>query len=720
MSNVDQLLKGKIPGQETGIEIKKSICTICDPQTQCGLNLYVKDGKIIKVEGSKENPHNGGTLCSKGAATRQYVYHQDRLKTPMKRVGPRGSGKFEAISWDEALDTIAQKLNQAKEEFGPESVVFYAGYTKWMRAFLHRLAHAFGSPNYITESSTCAQAMFMGQKLNFGMGGFPDVKNAKCLLVWSSNPFYTNTNQARGLLAAKENGLKIITVDPRYSPMAAQADIHLQLRPGTDGALALAMAHVIINEGLYDQEFVNNYSYGFEEYREYVREFTPEKGEELTGVPAEKIRAAARLYATAKPAAIMPSASPVVHHTNGVQNYRAVFALIGLTGNFDIRGGNFADPPSYLYMSAGFRSKFEEFCHPKKWDEMAPRVGDDKFPVWSHLVDEGQGMQLPFQIRSEKPYPIKAMLCFGINYRMWPDPKFMAESMEKLDFIANVDLFMTESCKYADIVLPACSSVERSEMRCYPERYIIYTQPAIEPLYESRSDADIIYDLAARLGVDDPLFAAGYEASLDFILEPSGMTIEELKKHPAGMPVPNPINMPEKKYKQKGFPTPSRKMEFKSLILEKYAGTFGYEALPVYHAPKYSQETTPELAQEYSFILNTGSRLPMFVHTRTFRLPWTKSLRPEPAADINPLDGKKLGILQGDQIKIATPKGEITVKANLTNTVLPGVVHMYHAYAEADVNSLMEADYLDPLSGYPGYKSFLCKIEKVELDASAR
>ncbi len=714
MNNIDQLLKGKIPGSETGIEIKKSICTICDPLTQCGLNLYVKDGKIIKVEGTKENPQNEGTLCSKGAATRQYVYHQDRLKTPLKRVGPRGSGKFETISWGEALDTIAERLNQYKEDFGPESVVFYAGYTKWMRAFLHRLAHAFGSPNYITESSTCAQAMFMAQKLNFGMGGGPDVKNAKCLLVWSSNPFYTNTNNARGLLAAKEKGLKIITVDPRYSPMAAQSDIHLQLRPGTDGALALAMAHVIIKEGLYDQEFVNNYSYGFEEYREYVKDFTPEKGEELTGVPAEKIRAAARLYATTKPAAVMPSASPVVHHTNGVQNYRAVFALVGLTGNFDVRGGNFADPPSYLYISAGVPTKFEEFCHPKKWDEMAPRVGDDKFPVWSRLVDEGQGMQLPFQIRSGKPYPIKAMLCFGINYRMWPDPQFMVESMEKLDFIVNVDLFMTGSSKYADIVLPACSSVERSEMRCYPQRYIIYTQPAIEPLYESRSDADIIYDLAARLGLDDPLLAAGHEASLDFILEPSGITVEELKKYPAGMPVPNPINVPEKKYKQKGFPTPSGKMEFKSKILEEYDGAFGFEALPVYHPPKYSQEATPELALEYPFILNTGSRLPMFVHTRTFRLPWTKSLRPEPAADINPLDGKKLGISQGDQIKIATPKGAISVKANLTNIVLPGVVHMYHAYAEADVNTLMEADYLDPLSGFPGYKSFLCKIEKVE------
>lgn len=714
VSDGNQRRRGKIPGPETGIEVRKSICTICDPLTQCGLDVYVRDGRIIKVEGSKENPHNAGTLCSKGAATRQYVYHEDRLKTPLKRVGPRGAGKFVPISWDEALDTMAAQLNGIKEQWGPEAVVFFAGYAKWERPFLHRLAHAFGSPNYCSESSTCFNAMGMAQKLLFGLPGAPDVKNTKCLLAWSANPFYSNSCLARGLLDAKEKGLKIIAVDPRYSPLAARADIHLQLKPGTDGALALGMANVIISEGLYDREFVSSYTYGFDEYRQYVKEFTPERAEAITGVPAAKIRAAARLYATTKPAAFMPSASPVVHHTNGVQNYRAAMALIALTGNYDVYGGNLVAPPSYLYVSAGFTSREHEFYQIRKWEEMAPRVGQDKFPLWCELIDEAQAMHLPFQIQSGDPYPLKAMVAFGLNHRMWPDSGFMLDALQKLDFIVDVDLFMTDSAKYADIVLPACTSLERSELRCYAEEYVIYTQPAIAPLYQSRPDVDIICELARRLGLDDPLLAAGYETSLEWILEPSGLALAELKRHPAGMAVPNPLRVPERKYRQQSLPTPSGKVEFRSLRLEKYASRAGYEDLPVYQPPRYSPEATPELAQRYPFILNTGSRLPMFVHSRTFRLPWTRSLRPEPACDLNPEDAQRLGIAQGDLIKLATPKGSITVRANLTAIVQPGVVHMYHAYPDADVNTLIEADYLDPLSGFPGFKSLLCAVEKVD------
>lgn len=702
------LLKGKIPCEETGITIKKSICTICDPLTQCGLNLYLKDNEIIKVEGSKENPKNEGTLCSKGAATRQYVYHPDRIKTPLKRTGPKGSDEFTAITWDEALNTIAQKLNEYKEQFGSQTVAFYCGYTKWLRPFLHRLAHSFGSPNYLTESSTCAEAMGMAQKLNFGVPTIPDIKNTNCLMVWSSNPFYSNTTIVRRILAAKDRGMKIIVIDPRKTPMADQADIHLQLKPGTDGALALAAANVIIGERLVDQGFINNYTYGFEEYEKYTRQFTPEIAEKITGVKAEKIIQAARLYASVKPAAIMPSAAPVVHNTNGVQNYRAVFSLIALTGNYDINGGNIVDPPSFLAVPAGFPSREEEFVHPKKFSDMPPRVGQDKFPVWCELVDQAQAMDLPGQITSGSPYPVKAMLAFGINHRMWPDSENMLNALKKLDFYVDVDIFLTETAKYADIILPACTSVERSELRCYQERYLIYTQPAIKPLFESRSDAEIIFDLGKRLNLDDPLINAGYEASLDYILEPSGITLEELKKYPSGMPVPNPLYPSEKKYLAKGFSTPSGKVEFKSLTLEKY----GHEALPVYNPPKYSAESTPELSEEYPLILSTGSRLPMFIHSRTFRLPWTSSLRPEAMADINPENARLLNIKQDEWIDIKTPKGEIRVKANITHMVRPGVVHMYHAYHKADVNTLFDSDYLDPISGFPGFKALLCKIEK--------
>ena len=724
MDKLERMRKSKIPGPETGIEVRKSVCTICDPTTQCGLDCYVSDGRIIKVEGSKENPHSAGTLCSKGAATRQYVYHEDRLRTPLKRVGPRGSGEFAPISWDEALETVVANLERFKTESGPESVVFFVGYPKHMRPFVQRLAMEYGSPNYATESSTCHTAMAMAFKLLYGQPAGPDVRNTRCLLVWSANPLHSNTTGARGLLDARDRGMKLIVVDPRKSPVACLADIHLQLKPGTDGALALGMANVIIEEGLYGRDFVAEHTMGFPEYRAYVKDFSPERVEGITGAPAEKIREAARLYATTKPAAFMPSASPVVHHTNGVQNYRAALALIGLTGNFDVMGGNVAVPPSWLEIGgAGFITRQHEFEMPCKWSDLPSRLGAGRFPVWAELVDQGQAMDLQRQIRTGEPYPLRGLMTFGMNYRMFPDSDGFIEAIQKLEFICDVDLFLTDTAKYADIVLPACSSVERSELRCYPEKYVVLTEPVIAPVGESRSDTDIIFDLARRLKLDDPLLnpapdgsvepAAAFDATLDWLLEPSGMTVAELKKHPGGMPVPAPLANAERKYREKGFPTPSGKMEFKSTLIEKYTDQLALSALPAYLPPQQSLEATPELAKQYPFILNTGSRLPMFVHTRTYRLPWTRSLRPHPAADINPADARRLGIQQDDEIEIATTAGAIRVRANLTELAQPGVVHMYHGYSAADVNSLLEADYLDPVSGFPGFKALLCSVTKV-------
>jgi len=336
--NLEGLPDSKLPGEETGIEIRNTICSICSPRSHCGIDAYVKDGVIIKVEGTKENPNNAGTLCSKGAASRQYIYHEDRIRTPLIRKGGKGSGQFEPISWNEALDTITTRLLKIKDETGPEGVVFYAGYSKWMRPFLKRLAHSFGSPNYCTESSVCSAAAGLAAGLNYGTMGGPEIGKSKCLLVWSSNPFYSNTSTVRKLLDARERGLKIIEVGPLITPLTAHTDFHLRIRPGTSGALALGMAHVIIEEGLYDRDFVDNWTIGFEEYRAYVREFTPSTTEGITGVSEDLITKAARLYATTKPAALMTGSNATVHHTNGVQNHRALTALIGLTGNFDREG----------------------------------------------------------------------------------------------------------------------------------------------------------------------------------------------------------------------------------------------------------------------------------------------------------------------------------------------------------------------------------------------
>ncbi len=711
------MLKAKIPCPETGIEIKKSICAICDPMRQCGLSLYVKNGTIIKVDGNEQHPFNQGKLCSKGASTRQYVYAANRLTTPLKRIGPRGSGQFERISWDEAMTTITDRLLAIKREHGPETVSFFAGYSKYFRPYLKRLTLLFGSPNYFTESSTCHQAIPLSQRLVFGTpSAAPDIRNTECLVVWSANPFYTHFVNARGLLANLDRGMKMIVVDPRKTPTSDRATLHLRIRPGTDGALALAMANTIISENLYDIDFVTNYTYGFEEYKAYVSNFTPEKGEELTGVPAEQIIAAARMIGNAKSACILPSGSAIVHHTNGVQNNRAIFALIGLTGNFARKGGQVIFPDSFIHVPGRIHTNEASFMQPVPWNSLPPRVGSDRFPVWTEMIDEeAQALQIVDQQKTGQPYPLKSIVGFGLNYRMFPDSEGFLAALKKMDFFVNIDLFMTDTCKNADIVLPACTSVERSEMRCYPMGYIILTQPAINPLYESRADVDIIIDLANRLGLDDPLFKGGYEACLDYVLSPAGFTAQELKQHPDGMWVPNPYDVPFESYKEDGFETPSGKLEFKSTVLEKYDGRPGFEALPIYTPPKYSAERSPELAKSYPLILNTGPRPPMFVHTRMNEIPWIKSLRPNhPTCDINPLDATKLGIKSGDRVKVSTPKDFIVVTANLSEMVLPGVVNVYHGCAQADVNRLFEGDYVDPLSGYPGYKSALCRVDKYQ------
>ncbi len=725
MDTLARRIRAKLPGDDTGIEVRKTVCAICDPMTQCGLDVYVRDGRAVKVEGSRENPNSRGTLCAKGAATRQYVGHPDRLRTPLRRTGPRGSGEFEPVSWDEALDEVASHLERLKAEAGPESVVFYVGYPKHPRPFVQRLALQYGSPNFCTESSACHKASAMAFTLLYGQMGGPDLRSARCLLAWGTNPFYAGTPVLEPLLDALDRGMQLIVVDPRLTPLAARATLHLRPRPGTDGALALGLAHVILQEGLEDAAFLEAWAHGFAEYREYVGGFDPATVEGITGVPAARLRAAARLYATAKPAALMASGASVVHHTNGVQNARAVYALIGLTGNWDVAGGNRPQPYTWLEVAGGgFTTRQREFERPRALDDLPPRTGAARFPVWAELTDQGQSMDLPRHIRTGDPYPLRGMVAFGLNHRMFPDSAGFLEALQRLDFICDVDLFATGSSKYADIVLPACSSLERSEVRAYPQKYVVATRPVVEPLGEARSDTDIVFDLAHRLRLGDPLLdpwggeggpppaarAAAFDAAMDWILAPAGLTVAELAAHPGGAPVPAPLVPGERGYETGGFPTPTGKMELASTVLAAHTAVTGIEALPVYVPPRHE---TAGLADEFPLVLSTGSRLPMFIHSRTYRLPWTRGLRPDPAADLSPADARDLGVGQDDWVDLTTPAGSVRVRANLTELVPPGMVSLFHDHPEADANLLLGADDLDPVSGFPAYKGARCRVTRV-------
>jgi anaerobic selenocysteine-containing dehydrogenase len=689
--------------------ILKTFCSICNPHTHCGIDAHVEKGELVSVEGMPEHPANQGTLCSKGAASVQFVYAKNRLKYPMVQRGKRGSKNWERISWEEALTIVANRLNEIRKQHGPESVVFFAGYPKWYRPFLQRLAIAYGSPNFCTESSTCNSSPTVAGNITYGHFGRPDLPKTRCLLVWSSNPYHTNTTLARHLLDLKEKGVKFISVDPRVSAFAEKADLHLQLKPGTDGALAMAMIKVLIDDDLYDRSFVEQWTVGFEELWEYVNQLSLDWAEGITGVPKGKIIEAARLYGTTKPAAVMTSASSTTHHINGFQNHRAILLLPGLTGNFDMPGGNWVEPSTYVHVFSGAPTNEKTIRMSDRLKDLPPRIGEDRFPIWCHNYDsvapEAQSMMVPFQIRSGKPYPLKAFMGFGANYRMWPGSDSFKESLLSLDFLVNTDIFFTDTCQFMDLVLPAATSFERSELKHYNSKYLMLTSPVINPVGESRSDIEILFDMAKHLGLGDLFWNGNVDAAIDELMAPAGYTAEELRKTPSGTRVKNPLKVGYRKYEKEGFHTPSGKMEIASSILKEA----GFDAIPVYKAPQYEA-----LAKDatYPLILNTGSRLPMFIHSGMHNVPWCQELRKDPMLDMNPSDGLTRGIGPNDWVSLETSKGKIRVRANLTETVLPGVVHMFHGIGEADVNSLIEPDYLDPISGFPGFKSVRCQVTR--------
>ena len=708
MTELEKKIKAKIPGEETGIEIRRTMCDICSPGMHCGINAYVKDGKVIKIEGMDGHPANDGRLCPKGLSNRQFIYRKDRILTPLRRTGKRGEGKFEPISWEEAYAEIAQRLNEAKECFGPESVAFYSGYSKWYRQMLRRFAYAFGSPNYGCESSACYTAAFMAWKVAAGEQGGPDMANSDLFLDWAFNPFYSSYMGAHNAMKQKERGLKFLIVDTRRTPASEKlADLFLQPKTGTDGALAHAIASVLIENNWIDRPYIEKYVYGFPEYAEYVARFNESNIEAITGVPYEQVVAAARLIHENPRMSCNESSAPLCHHRNGLQNYRAVMALLAITGNFDRKGGQVLTPHSYMHVACGFATREHEFLYETAPKNAKEPVGAPRFPLWNYLEGEMQAMDMPRQILEGTPYPLRAVFALGLNARMFPDSGRMFRALEKLDFFVDTDLFLTDTAKYADIVLPACSSFERGEFKPYGGGVAWYTSPAIEPLGQSKSDVQILTELADFMDLPDAQLKEGYESFVQkYILDDYGATVEELKRAELPVkiaPVQKHVDFADL---ERGLATPTGKFELKSAIIEAHP-EWGLDALPTYREPL--DDADPE---EYPFVLTSGSRIPNAIHSRLHGVPNNRSLRPRPTADMNEADCKRLGVREGDRIVISTARGSITVDVHPTLSVPEGLVNLFHGYSEADVNSLMDGDHLDPYSGFPAYRSTRCAVGK--------
>ena len=683
--------------------IKDGVCRMC--HDSCQTKIHIRQGRATQIDMVDQGVVD---TCPRWKAQLDFVYHPDRLKYPLKRVGERGAGSFVQISWDEALDTIAGKLQKIKTEYGAESVVFWIAYTKEPRPYFHRLTHAFGSPHYCTESSNCFSATMLAATLTYGQGYggiMEDSVNidpaSKCKLMWSSSVENSYPWRWKDHLEARQKGLKLIVIDPRRTTIASMADLHLQLRPGTDGALALGLMNVIINEQLYDKEFVEKWTVGFDDLKKLVQEYPPERTEQITWVPAAKVREAAILYATEKPAKIGMSACSTTHCSNGVQNHRAIILLPALTGNFEVPGGN-RRPPAPLPTN--------DITLHERVDDLPPGLGSDRFPIWTKLYREMQSNVLADRIESGDPYPIKALFGVGLNPLHFANFNRFVENLKKLDFIVVTEYFHTPGTQLADIVLPIASWLERHMLVAPPfsRGFVSLIEPAIKPIGESWPEWEIFSELAKRLGFGDEFWDGDFEKCLSYILEPSGITLEDLNQHPEGINFIAPP-IPTKYYEKAGFQTPSGKVEIASSILAQH----GHEPLPVYKEPMESPVSRPDLVGSFPLVLTSGARRLPYTHSQYRNIPQLRKMMPEPLVEINPADAKPRGIQSGDMVIVSSPRGNMKLKADVTDVILPGVVMLPHQWpGEANVNILVDDQTLDPISGFSPYKSQLCQVTK--------
>ena len=690
--------------------VVKSHCRMC--HGGCGVLVYTKNGRVAKVAGDPECPINHGTLCSKGLASAQLVYPPDRLTYPVRRVGPKASGKWERISWDEALDTIAERILDYKDRFGAESIVFGYGTGRENEAAIYRIANCLGSPNVLTAGHFCYGPRISTSIITCGTNPIVDYENfPKCIILWGNNVTIVNADEYKGepFSVALDHGARLIVVDPRLTRPAARADIWLPLRPGTDTALALGMLNVIVNENLYDKEFVENHTHGWEAFVKRVNEYPLERVEEITWLPKEKVREAARLFATTKPAAIQWGVA-IEQQNNCVDNDRALMFLMGLTGNLDAPGGQ------VLYRTPEVINVGHFGAHgmlPK--EQFAKRLGGDRFRLASRFAIL-QPKCVWDAILKEKPYPVKMLFLISSNPVMTrPNAKEVYRALEKVEFMAVADFFMTPTAELADIVLPAATWLEMDYVGDFWKRhgYILPRRKVVQ-VGECRSDHEMLNDLGHRIG-QGQYWWDDFEQALDYILHPMGITWQDFKKmdYIRG-------DVKYYKYKERGFSTPTRKFELSSTVLEK----MGYDPLPQHREPPESPVSTPGVHNDYPYILITGVRQPGFFHSENRQLPWLRELHRDPVVEIHPDTAAKEGIQEGDWVIIESRRGKVRQRAKLALGRDPRLVSAQHAWwfpenkdpghgwDVSNINILTEdaLEGMDPAMGASNLKTALCRI----------
>ena len=685
----------KIPSEENNIRVRRTVCDICD--AGCNIDASVENGQVIKVMGCKNPAYGNGYLCARGHANRPYIYHADRIKTPLRRTGERGEGKFEPISWDEAMESISKRLRECKAKYDPGAVAFTGGYNQWNRAALQRLACSFGSPNYGNPDGMEQGGAAIAGGVAAGCTCRPDIRHSGVVLMWGCN-LYNKGNTVVDPVLTQKRGAKVIAIDPCVNVSTYRlADMHLQIRPGTDAALAHGLARILIEKGWVNRAYLEQHVQGFFDYRAYINDFTAERVEQLTGLSARALEAAAHMIMQNGPMSVMISDGAFSQQRSGVQTRRAIEALCAVTGNYDVRGGMLphAVPDTEERV-------LREFVAEADGESKHAPVGARSYPLFARFNSGCQMAALARQIHSGSPYHVRALCSFGLNINEFPNDGSWAEALRSLDFFVDVDLFMTRTAKYADIVLPACSSFEREMLHVTPEHKIYYTPPVIAPLGEARPDLDIICELARHIAPQDRLLCSGATYLYDYWLSQMDLSLDILKHADEPIQLAEEIYYPGD-YTVNGYKTPSGRYELKSQLM----ASAGFSALPEYSEPRSEQEV-----RALPFVLAVGNRQTFGFHSRTHRIAWIRALQAAPAVEIHPDDAKLLSIAQGDMVEISTHLGSVRMTAQLTRSIQRGMVAVLPDYEEADICSILPEELADPCSGIPALRVMSCKIGK--------
>ena len=731
-------------------EIKRAICRWCN--ARCRVLVHVEGNLLIKAEDDPDRltPAWPSTkACVRRAMAKEWWDHPDHLRYPLKRVGERGEGKWQRISWDQAFNEIASKLGEIKERYGAEYVGSTSGTGREVYEYRSRFFNLFGSPNHCGQGTICHGPRAIMFKALIGWWPYAGASpESKCYILWGREPAHSWATIWYHIRNCRKEGKKLIVIDPRRDESASIADVHLQVRPGTDCALALGMINVIISENLYDKEFVTHYCHGFDQLKERVEQYPPEKVAEITWVPADRIREAARLYATNKPGAIIDGMG-VEHLENNAEYIHARLGLAAIVGNISTRGGEVLSGPHPQALTVNEIEAVDMIPAEQK----KKMLGSDRFRVFTwpgyDMIQENLKRvwgkrggvfacdcqaSAPLVYRSiltGEPYQIRALITLNSNPMVTQaNTKLVYKALKNLDLYVVVDFVMTPSAELADYVLAGASWMERPCLwdAYNNSNYLVGGERAlpltVEGEYDHRDDFQFWRELGIRLGQEKYWPWKNMEEVFDYRLESMGLTFEEFMAK-GGIDRP-PVDYDF--YKKKGFPTPTGKVELYSTVLEK----LGYDPLPAFREPVETPVSQPELAKEYPYILITGGRHRPFFHSEFRHVDSLRKQHPNPLVHIHPDTARQLDIEDGEWVWIETAIGRCRQKCKYYDGLHPKVIHAQHGWWfpelpgeepwlhgvwESNINVCTndDPDRCNPLLGAWPLRTFLCRVYKCKV-----